>query len=139
MSCAPQAAIVTAFRRVALPLGWYYAVAVGLPLANGAAQAGAAFTEHALIVVVVPLILIVFVCATRELACGAANAFGPRRSFRPLAKLQRHGTHFDHVSIGERRDVGDSLSSDKGAIRALEVREQGTIRAALDSNPRMAP
>jgi hypothetical protein len=50
-----------AFRRAALPLGWYYAITLALPLANGATQAGAAFVDHALIVLVVPPILIVLV------------------------------------------------------------------------------
>jgi hypothetical protein len=138
MNRATQAAIVKAFRRVALPLGWYYAITIGLPLANGAAQA-AVFTGHAVVVLVVPLILIVFVCLVGGLASGAANAFGPRRSFRPLAKLQGDGTHLDDVSIAERRDLADALSSDKGAVRALEVCEHGTFRAGLDSNSRMAP
>ena len=55
-----------AFRRVALPLGCYYVVTLGLPLANGAAQSGAAFVNHALIVLVVPPLLIVLACAIRK-------------------------------------------------------------------------
>jgi hypothetical protein len=54
-----------AFRRAALPLGCYYAVTLALPLANGASQAGGAFVGHALIVLVVPPILIVLMCAVR--------------------------------------------------------------------------
>jgi hypothetical protein len=133
------AAIVKAFRRVALPLAWYYAVTLAIPLANGAAQAGATLTGHALVVLVVPLILIAFVGAAHQLACCAANAFGPRLFLRPLAKLQGHGSHLDDVSIGKGRDVGDSLSTNKSAVGALEVGEHGTVCAALDSNPRMAP
>jgi predicted outer membrane lipoprotein len=40
---------------------WYYAVTLALPLANGAAQAGALFVEHALVVLVFPLGLVVLV------------------------------------------------------------------------------
>src|SRR5688500_11402304 len=54
------------FRRVALPLGCYYAVTLVLPLANGAAQSGAAFVHHALAVLVVPPILIGVACAIRK-------------------------------------------------------------------------
>lgn len=43
-----------AFRRTALPLVSYYAVTLGLPLAHGAAQSGARFVSHALVVLVVP-------------------------------------------------------------------------------------
>jgi hypothetical protein len=80
MNRAMQSAIVKAFRRAALPLGWYYAITIGLPLANGAAQAGAAFTGHALVVLVVPLILIAFVGAARELVVRIriTSAFGRR-------------------------------------------------------------
>ena len=46
---------------------FYYAVTVALPLANGAAQSGAAFTEHALVVLLVPLVVIVFACAVHTI------------------------------------------------------------------------
>jgi hypothetical protein len=52
-------AVVQAFRRVAPPLVCYYAVTLALPVANGAAQAGTAFVEHALVVIVFPPVLIV--------------------------------------------------------------------------------
>ena len=52
-----------AFRRTALPLLSYYAVTLALPLANGAAESGPAFVEHALVVLVVPPIVIALVCA----------------------------------------------------------------------------
>ncbi len=63
------------FRRAALPLGCYYGVAIALPLANGAAQAGAVFVHHALAVLVVPPILIVLAWAIRALAtsCGGCR------------------------------------------------------------------
>ena len=60
-------AVVRAFRRAALPLASYYAVTLVLPLANGAAQAGAMFMQHALVVLVLPPVLIVLACATREI------------------------------------------------------------------------
>jgi hypothetical protein len=48
---------------MALPLSAYYAVTLALPLANGAGRAGAAFVDHALIVLVIPPALIVLVSA----------------------------------------------------------------------------
>jgi len=59
--------IVRAFRRAAVPLVSYYVVTLGLPLANGAAGAGAPFARHALAVLVVPPILIALGCATHLL------------------------------------------------------------------------
>ena len=73
---------VRAFRRAAPPLAWYYLVALALPLANGAAHAGAPFLEHAVAVLVVPPILIVFVCAVRDIA-----GFGLR--LRPMSRMDR--------------------------------------------------
>jgi hypothetical protein len=52
-----------AFHRTRVPLAFYYAVTLALPLANGAAQAGEAFATHALVVLVIPPIAIVLVCA----------------------------------------------------------------------------
>lgn len=51
------------FRRTAIPLAAYYAVTLAVPLANGAARAGGAFNEHALIVLVIPPAIIVIACA----------------------------------------------------------------------------
>ena len=58
--------IARAFRQAALPLAWYYAVTLALPLANGAAQAGAPFREHALVVLLLPPLLIVLACTAYE-------------------------------------------------------------------------
>jgi len=67
MNRAIPRAAARAFRHAALPLAWYYAVTLALPIANGAAQGVAAFAEHALAVLVVPPVLIVLVCAAREI------------------------------------------------------------------------
>jgi hypothetical protein len=75
MSAAPRPALAHAFRRAALPLAWYYAVTLALPAANGAAQPGAAFVGHALIVLVVPPILIVLVCAVHAVTKRFAGSF----------------------------------------------------------------
>jgi exosortase K len=45
-------------RRLAIPLVCYYVVTIGVPLANGAADTGAVFIEHALSVLFVPLAFI---------------------------------------------------------------------------------
>lgn len=65
---AMQATLARACRRAALPLGWYYVVTLGLPLANGAAESGAVLLNHALVVLVVPPILIMIVCTIRKTA-----------------------------------------------------------------------
>jgi len=57
-----------AFRRAAVPLAWYYAVTLAVPLANGATHTGTVFFEHALVVLVVPPALIVLACAARGIA-----------------------------------------------------------------------
>lgn len=67
MNRAMWPAVARAFRHAALPLASYYAVTLALPFAHGAAQ-GAAFAEHALAVIVLPPILIVLACATRQIA-----------------------------------------------------------------------
>lgn len=68
MTRAIWSVVAQAFRRAAPPLGWYYAVTLALPVANGAAQRGAPFVEHAAVVLVLPPALIVLACATRTIA-----------------------------------------------------------------------
>jgi hypothetical protein len=63
MNAALRPTLGHAFRRAALPLAWYYAVTLALPLANGATKAGAGFVGHALTVLVIPSILVVVVHA----------------------------------------------------------------------------
>ena len=63
MNRIPWTKVARAFRRTTVPLASYYAVTLALPLANGAAQSGTAFVEHALVVLVVPALVIVLACA----------------------------------------------------------------------------
>jgi hypothetical protein len=56
-------------RRAALPLGSYYAVAIGLPLINGAPWS-AAFLAHAFVVLLVPLVLIALASIMAPEPCG---------------------------------------------------------------------
>jgi hypothetical protein len=46
-----------AFRRAAVPLFWYYALTIAVPVANGSAAASG-FVPHAAIVVTLPLLLV---------------------------------------------------------------------------------
>ena len=56
------------------PLFWYYAIAVAVPLANGAAAIGAAFIEHTLFVLIVPVVFVALATGGRELARGLWRA-----------------------------------------------------------------
>jgi hypothetical protein len=78
MKLGMRAAIVRAFRRGALPLASYYAVTLALPFANGAARAGVAFVEHAVVVLLVPPCLIVVACTTHEIARALLGACSSR-------------------------------------------------------------
>jgi len=53
--------------RYALPLGCYYLVTLGVPLVNGASHVNQAFLSHAMIVLLVPPVLILFVWSSRRL------------------------------------------------------------------------
>ena len=67
MSRISWAQVARPFRRVALPLGSYYAVTLALPLANGAALSST-FMEHALAVLIVPPVAIMLACAVHTMA-----------------------------------------------------------------------
>lgn len=63
MSRSLCVSLVQTLRRWRLPLGCYYVVTIAVPLANGAAQRGAIFASHALVVFLFPLLMILLVCA----------------------------------------------------------------------------
>ena len=60
--------IAHAFRHLALPLGAYYGITIVVPLANGAAQSGSIFLEHAVVVLIVPAVAIACACVVRTIA-----------------------------------------------------------------------
>ncbi len=95
-------ALARAFRRAALPLGWYYIVTLGLPLANGAAQSGAAFVNHAVLVFAVPPILITLVCTIQKTAQVFAAALVRRDHGRGSVCVPR-GCCFEIASGHARR------------------------------------
>jgi len=66
MSGALWATLRHGFHAAALPLASYYAVTLGVPLANGAARSDGAFVRHLITIVVVPPITIVLACAIRS-------------------------------------------------------------------------
>jgi hypothetical protein len=68
------AAIARGIRRAALPLACYYAVTLGLPLANGATAAGGDFMRHALAVLVTPMVLVAFVSTCGEIAASLTRS-----------------------------------------------------------------
>lgn len=79
MNRMTRARLTHAFRRMALPLAWYYAVTLALPLANGAAHSGA-FVEHSLVVLIVPPLAIVLACAVYTFAQALISACRTVRS-----------------------------------------------------------
>ena len=62
-----------AFGRTAMPLAAYYGVTLALPLANGAGRSGTAFVQHAVIVLAVPPLLVLLICAIHAMGQAAAR------------------------------------------------------------------
>jgi hypothetical protein len=89
MSILRWPTVARGFRRLALPLGSYYAVTLALPLANGATPS-ASFMEHALVVLIVPAIAVVLGCAIHTIAHAFARLCVRIRSIsRPVRILAR--------------------------------------------------
>jgi len=80
MTPAAWAPLVSAFRRAALPLGCYYTVTVLMPLANGAAQSGVAFLDHAVVVLIVPPVLILAYCVVDAAVRTVASTWRRRQA-----------------------------------------------------------
>lgn len=68
MSKQERHSFVATMRRAALPLASYYAVTLGLPLANGAASTGERFVDHALVVLAVPFVVLFAVWVVTQAA-----------------------------------------------------------------------
>jgi hypothetical protein len=62
-----KASLASAFRQAAAPLFWYYAIAVAVPLLNGATL-DRAFAEHVAFVLAVPLVLVLVAGALLRLS-----------------------------------------------------------------------
>ena len=62
-----------AFGRTAMPLAAYYGVTLALPVANGAGRSGTAFVQHAVIVLAVPPMLVLLICAIHAMVQAAAR------------------------------------------------------------------
>jgi exosortase K len=67
-------------RRYLLPLGVYYAVTLGIPIANGAYRQGSEFWRHSLFVVLAPVVLIAIVQILRNTLTGKSPANAGSRS-----------------------------------------------------------
>jgi exosortase K len=104
-------------RRVLLPLAWYYAVTLVIPIANGASLSDASFVKHALVVLVLPVVLIVAACAIREIARTAARTCAAQRARAIIvehlldvlggrALLRRRVDAHDRGVVGKRVGVG---------------------------------
>jgi hypothetical protein len=68
------------FRRAVVPLAFYYAVTLAVPLANGADWSDVRFQGHAAAVLLMPLILTVLVYGV----CGTVSSMISRVSVVPL-------------------------------------------------------
>ena len=88
-NCAFRTSVGHAFRRTALPLAAYYCVTLALPLANGAARAGAAFVQHAVVVLAIPPIVILLTCAIHAVVQVATRSTQPFRRSRSASSISQ--------------------------------------------------
>ena len=90
-------------RRMLLPLVWYYAVTLVIPIANGASLSDASFVKHALVVLVLPVLLIGAAYAIRALA----------RAGTQTCAVQRARASAVTISYWNRTNRYSSLSSSR--------------------------
>jgi hypothetical protein len=93
MSMSLRVSLVQTLRRWRLPLKSYYVVTLAVPFANGAAQRGAIFASHALVVLVFPLLMIVLVGA-----CGTFAAMCRRSGSALLHSRNSSGSSSHHAA-----------------------------------------
>jgi hypothetical protein len=130
--------IVRAFRRVAVPLGWYYAITLVLPLANGAWRTSAAFFAHAAVVLIVPPAFIVLIGAagavarTCRLSIDRVRTTGRQSSSAggPAARVTSSGLTRSMLNLPADALIL-SMTSSKSKLVAFEKRI-GLIRATTN-------
>jgi exosortase K len=86
-------------KRYLLPLGVYYATTLGIPLVNGAFRRGGEFWEHALFVLLVPIVLI----ATVASVSGLFRCYRERKLFEPLTDGDGSSMTFPRDLVSGRR------------------------------------
>ena len=91
--------VVHAFGRTALPLAAYYGVTLALPLANGASRSGPAFVQHAAVVLLVPPILVLLICAIQAMVQVAAGFARSSSSSPPTSSISR-AQDVQHLAAG---------------------------------------
>jgi hypothetical protein len=92
MTGALSGTIRHGFHRAAIPLAWYYAITLGVPLANGAVQFSATFVRHAVTVLVVPPIAIVLVSVLYGLVLKRVVSLRPEARDAPAGWASRAAT-----------------------------------------------
>ena len=123
-------------RTVAVPLVWYYAITIAIPLLNGAAASGVPFVEHTLFVLILPLLFIalaalcmlsIHACTSREpLSCGLP--WPPRRAVRLTWQMPRLPRwHSLRRSSNPAHPVNPAASSPR--------KRQPTCRRSITSTP----
>ena len=85
-----KAPMARAFGGAATPLLWYYAIAVVVPLLNGAASRDALFFEHTAFVLLVPVVLVTVVSLLSVFSKGALR----RAPLNPRSRLPRRRSDF---------------------------------------------
>ena len=84
-----RTSVVHVFGRTAMPLAAYYGVTLALPLANGAGRSGTAFVQHAVIVLAVPPMLVLLICAIHAMVQAAARFARSSRSSPGASSISR--------------------------------------------------
>jgi hypothetical protein len=108
-------AMANAFRRTGLPLMSYYAITLGIPVANGAALSDAAFLRHASAVLLVPA------------AAVALGGVVVRRTVRLLES---------RTSSRRRSSISRSV---RRTVRLLESRTSSRRRSSISRSVRLQP
>ena len=109
--------VVMAGSEWALPLVCYYAVTLVLPLANGAAQAGAPFAGHALIVLVLPPMFIVVAKHSRLLI---GPALAPRPAEACMGNENDPRRDENEEEVGRTNEESITGSSDEEEFEELD-------------------
>jgi exosortase K len=104
---------LTRGRRYLFPLAVYYAATLGIPVLNGAINQGGEFWEHAVFVVVTPIVMI----AAAETATMLFRLYGERERVAATAAMFPGDSAADEAGTG--LDVGDA------AAGAVPVRLKG--------------
>jgi exosortase K len=118
---------------LATPLVWYYAIAIVVPLMNGAGRRGGAVVEHMLFVLVLPLLIAAIVAILKRFYSARRATIGSTRVARSTGMASAIVAHPIRIAAANTSAIGSNDGRPSIALR--RSRTTMTVQIAPPARP----